>query len=193
MTESTSGLTVEQTSWQEIPSDGDRGRRARSRVPTLTILCHPDLSRVGERALLSGLPQGRTAHLSRLEPEFAPPDQRAHRPLGDRHISRAPVRLSRAGETGALQLSVAETRTRVVVNGAPVQETWTGSSREIEAGIVLELADRIVLLLHNLPASTVQAPERFGLVGESEAILRVRYEVRRVADLDVPVLLRGET
>jgi two-component system nitrogen regulation response regulator GlnG len=193
MTEGTFGRTVEQTAWQELPSDGDRRRRARSRVPALTILCHPDLSRVGERALLGGLPQGRTAHLSRLEPEFEPPDQSAPRPLGDRHISRAPVRLSRAGENGALQLSVAETRTRVAVNGAPVQETWTGSGRELEAGIVVELADRIVLLLHTLPASTVQAPERFGLVGESEAILRVRYEVRRVADLDVPVLLRGET
>src|SRR5215210_1264720 len=193
MTEGTFGLTVEQTSWQELPSDGDRRRRARSRVPALTILCHPDLNRVGERALLGGLPQGRTVHLSRLEPEFEPPDQSAPRALGDRHISRAPVRLSRAGGTGDLQISVAATRTRVVVNGAPVQETWTGSGRELEAGIVVELADRVVLLLHTLPASKVQAPERFGLVGESEAILRVRYEVRRVTDLEVPVLLRGET
>jgi two-component system nitrogen regulation response regulator GlnG len=39
----------------------------------------------------------------------------------------------------------------------------------------------------------VHAAEHFGLVGESEGILRVRHEIRRVADLEVPVLLRGET
>jgi DNA-binding NtrC family response regulator len=118
------------------------------------------------------------------------------RPLGDRHLSRSPVRLSPAGaggEPGSLHLSTADTRTRVVVDGNPVQENWTFSGRDVERGAVLELADRVVLLLHTVPANPVQPPERFGLVGESEALQRVRYEIRRVADLDVPVLLRGET
>ncbi len=63
----------------------------------------------------------------------------------------------------------------------------------MERGVVLELADRIVLLLHTLPATPMPTPERFGLIGESEGIVRIRHEIRRVADLDVPILLRGET
>jgi two-component system nitrogen regulation response regulator GlnG len=193
MTEGTFGRTVEQPAWEDQPSEVERRRRARARVPALTILCHPDLGRVGERSLLAGLLEGRTAQLSRLEPGFEPPGQGGPRPLGDRHISRSPVRLSWDEEAGALHLSVTETKTRVSANGAPVHETSTFSGHEVESGIVLELADRVVLLLHTLPASPLQAPERFDLVGESEGILRVRHEVRRVADFDVPVLLRGET
>ncbi len=193
MTDSTFGLTVEQPAWEDLPVEGERRRRARARIPALTILYHPDLSRVGERALLGGLLEGRTAYLSRLEPGFEAPQRREPLPLEDRHISRSPLRLSRARETGGLSLSVAESRTRVMANGSPVQETWTCTSQEIERGVVLELADRVVLLLHTVPPAPVHAAERFGLVGESEGILRVRHEIRRIAELDVPVLLRGET
>jgi two-component system, NtrC family, nitrogen regulation response regulator GlnG len=193
MTDSTFGLTVEQPSWDDLASEGERRKRARARIPALTILYHPDLRRVGERALLGGLLEGRTAYLSRLEPVFESSRRGEPLPLEDRHVSRSPLRLSRSAETGALQLSIGECRTRVAADGAPVQETWTGSSKDLERGVVLELADRVVLLLHTVPATPIQAAESFGLVGESEGILRVRREIRRVADLDVPVLLRGET
>jgi len=74
--EPTSGLTVEFPAWQESATDGERRRRARTRLPALTILYHPDFHRVGERALLTALLEGRTVHLSRLEPSFAPPHRR---------------------------------------------------------------------------------------------------------------------
>ena len=198
MTE-TMGFTVEQPAWEGPAAAGERRRQARARIPALTILHHPDLGRVGERALLGELLEGRTAHLSRLEPGFEPPGRIGLQnplPLGDRHLSRSPIRLSRTGD-GGLQLSLAETRTRVTADGVPIHEDCIFPGRDVERGIVLELADRVVLLLHTFPANLAQAPaqapERFGLVGESEAILRVRAEIRRVADLDVPVLLRGET
>ncbi|HEX9943610.1 MAG TPA: sigma-54 dependent transcriptional regulator [Thermoanaerobaculia bacterium] len=193
MAESTFGLTVEQPAWESLSSEGDRRRRARARIPALTILYHPDRARVGERAVLAGLLEGRTEHLSRLEPGFDPPHRSDPRPLGDRHISRSPLVLRRSGDTGAVHLSAAESRTRVTANGVAVQEASTFSGPEVERGVVLELSDRVVLLLHHFTATPVPSPERFGLVGDSEAILRVRNDVRRVADLDVPVLLRGET
>ncbi len=192
MTEPMSGLTAELPLWDEPGTAGERRRQPRARIPALTILYHPDLSRVGERALLQPLMEGRTAHLSRLEPGFAPPGQGDRHPLGDRHLSRSPLRLSRGGD-GGVQISAAETRTRVLADGLPVQEGRSFPSRDLERGVVLELADRVVLLLHHFPSHPVQAPEGFGLIGESEAILRVRADVRRVADLEVPVLLRGET
>ena len=192
MAESTSGLTVERPAWGELP-EGERRRRARARIPALTILYHPDLGRVGERALLAGLAAGRTAHLSRLEPDFTPPHRNEPRPLEDRHLSRSPLLLRRLGESGAVELSAQESRTRVAADGVAVQERSTFAAAEIERGIVLELTDRVVLLLHTFTPTAVHSAERFGLVGDSEAILRVRNDVRRVADLEVPVLLRGET
>ncbi|HSK78234.1 MAG TPA: sigma-54 dependent transcriptional regulator [Thermoanaerobaculia bacterium] len=193
MPEETCELTAQRPAWDDGTPEGDRRRRSRTRIPALTILHHPDTSRVGDRALLSALSDGRPASLSRLEPDLAPPGQTEGGPLGDRHLSRSPLRLSPADDAGALRLSVGESRTRVVADGTPVVDSRVFSQRDVERGVVLELADRVVLLLHTFPTQPFDAPERFGLVGESEAILRVRHEIRRVSDLDVPVLLRGET
>jgi two-component system nitrogen regulation response regulator GlnG len=96
-------------------------------------------------------------------------------------------------ENGSFALSTERSRTRLVADGMPVHKVCTFSPREVERGITLELADRVVLLLHTLPALPLRAAEGFGLIGESEGLQRVRHEIRRVADLDVPVLLRGET
>jgi two-component system nitrogen regulation response regulator GlnG len=193
MPEETRELTAQVPIWDEELQGGERRKRARARVPGLTLLFHPETRRVGERVLLGGLPAGRTVYLSRTEPELAHPGENLFRPLEDRHVSRSPLRLATADETGAIRLSIGESRTRVAADGVPVIDNRVFSPRDLERGVVLELAGRIVLLLHLVPVQAFQLPERYGLVGDSEAILRVRHEVRRVADLDVPVLLRGET
>ena len=46
-------------------------------VPGLTILGHPQIQRVGERAALLDLSSGREMLLSRTEPEFSPPGESA--------------------------------------------------------------------------------------------------------------------
>ncbi len=193
MSETKTGLTVEQLTWGGFPEDGERRQRARSRIPALTIIYHPDIHRAGERALLEDLAVGKSVALSRLEPGFGAPGQADRRPLSDRHLSRSPLRLSPARADGAIQLSLGDSRTRALADGVPIYESAVFSAGDVERGVVLELADRIVLLLHTLPTTPIPTPERFGLIGESEGILRIRHEIRRVADLEVPVLLRGET
>jgi two-component system, NtrC family, nitrogen regulation response regulator GlnG len=192
MSDATSGFTVEQPLWDEL-SASERRRRARSRYPALTILYHPDLRRVGERAILSGLLGGGHVPLSRLEPGFEAPHQGNARPLLDRGISRSPFRITRE-ENGTIAVSTEGNRTRLVADGVPVGKGGCAfPAHEVERGVVIELADRVVLLLHTVPASPSPVTESFGLIGESEGLLRVRHEIRRVADLEVPVLLRGET
>ncbi|MFL6192703.1 MAG: sigma 54-interacting transcriptional regulator [Thermoanaerobaculia bacterium] len=188
----TYGLTVEQPAWEDPATAGDRRKRARARVPALTILYHPEVARVGERSLLTGLLDDRTVPLSRLEPGFEPPDQPGPRPLADRHISRSPILFSRTAR-GGIEIATGESRTRLAVDGVPVAEATSLTATEVERGVVLQLADRVVLLLHHLPARLQRPTDRFGLIGDSEGILRVRHDIRRVADLEVPVLLRGET
>jgi two-component system nitrogen regulation response regulator GlnG len=169
-----------------------RGRTHPASVPVLTLLYHPDLRRVGERALLSELPLGREVRLGRQEPELSPPDATAGEPLADRHISRQPL-LLRPTARGGIVLSARESRTRVVADGVPLTAELAISAADLARGVVLELADRVVLLLHVLDHLTAPAAKRFGLVGDSGGIARVRDEIGSVAGFDVPVLLRGET
>ena len=194
MPEETWELTVEHPIWEERPTaEQERRARTRTRIPALTVLCHPDPSRVGEQARLSGLASGRAVLLSRAEPDFTVPGELRGRPLGDPYLSRSPIRFAASEEPGAVRLQIHESRTRVTADGLPVPGEQTFSARDMQRGIVLELSERIVLLLHTLPASAYTAPAYPGLIGDSETLLRVRTEIRRVSDLDVPVLIRGET
>jgi two-component system nitrogen regulation response regulator GlnG len=164
-------------------------------VPGLTILGHPDAARVGEQAALPELAAGTSVLLSRGQPLFAAAGQVSRRPLSDPCLSRQPVELAPGAEAGAVCLRVGATRTTVAVGGAPVS---AGSEREIAAaevaaGTVLLLGERVALLLSLVePLATSHLP-RFGLIGESPAMLRLRRDIQQMAGLAAPALVRGET
>src|SRR5262245_15920606 len=114
MAEETCELTVPHPAWggAKVP-EGERRKRARSRLPALTILFHPDARRVGEQAALAELASGRVVLLSRNEPGFAVPGSADVRPLGDLHLSRSPLRLGPGSEPGSCVIEVAGSRTRL--------------------------------------------------------------------------------
>ena len=162
-------------------------------VPGLTVLAHPDVGRAGERVLLASLPAGREELLSRREPQFSAPGSGILRPLADPFLSRRPLRLTSGSEPGSIVLDVREAGTAVAADGAPVEGERVFSAAEVERGVVLLLAHRIVLLLSRLdPLGQANLPQ-FGLIGESALMIQLRREIQRVASLDVAVLLRGET
>jgi two-component system nitrogen regulation response regulator GlnG len=177
------------------PLQRERRRRGRARTPVLTLLAHPDPARVGERALLTFLLAGQEESLSRSQPGFALPGETSFRGLADPWISRTPLRLGPGEEAGGVRLRVGESQVQVVADGVPVAGGREIPAAEVERGVVLELAGRVALLLHTLAEEEEPGPRApgFDLVGESAGIVRVRREIARVADLDVPVLLRGET
>ena len=159
-----------------------------SRAVGLTLLGHPDPDRVGERAAWSAFRAGRALPLSRLEPAFSAPGGGAERPLDDPHVSRRPIQLQPTA--GGVRLSG---EGPVSANGRPLEEEPTFSREELESGIVIVLAGHVVLLLHTFDPDPPRGLPSFGLVGESAAVLAVRQEIQRVADLSVALLLRGET
>src|SRR5436853_7800355 len=69
-------------------------------VPGLTILGHPQVQRVGERAALLDLSSGREALLSRGEPGFSPPGESALLPLALPYLSRRPWLLRSMADGG---------------------------------------------------------------------------------------------
>ena len=82
---------------------------------------------------------------------------------------------------------------QTAVAGTLLQEPWEFSSEQLAAGVPLELAGRVVVLLHLADPSAHDSAEGLGMVGTSVGIQRVRRLIEQVADLDVPVLVRGET
>jgi two-component system, NtrC family, nitrogen regulation response regulator GlnG len=168
-------------------------------VPGLTVLWHPDLERVGERALLSGLASGREESISRNTPAFAaaePPLAAGAepRPLADPFLSRQPIRLVPAGDLGAVRLVCAGSRTPVVAGGVPVRGVLELGAADVERGTVLLLGSRVALLLHQVdPAPPPRGLPVGDLIGQSAAVIELRRELRRLAPLEVPVLLRGES
>jgi len=170
--------------------------RASVPSPTLTILYHPDLRRIGDLVPLSEIALGREVLLGRYQPELARPDQLVGEPLADAYISRRPLRLRAVagkGQEQDVELLLDESRTSVVAQGVPVLQGCVFTAQDVERGVILELSARVVLLLHRTVGLPVRFPPLFGLIGDSAGIVRVRADVQRVADLQVPVLLRGET
>lgn len=167
----------------------------------LTILSHPDPSRVGERSILYGFLSNRPEPISRLEPFFEPPGRnREPRPLGDTRLSRKPILVARSGEERYL-FDRAGSPMTLSVDGRGID----GSSHlegSLERGFVLLLAGAVVLFLHELevdgsdPSDSPGAEITEGtssLVGESPALARVRQRILKVADLPLSVLVRGES
>ena len=157
----------------------------------LTVLWHPDPARVEERAVLSALDAGRDALLSRLEPFFAAPGGTA-RPLDDTRLSRRPLTL-RPVASGGIEIWRGDSATTLVVDGVPVTDTCTVPPEQLAGGSVLLLGGVIVLLLHRLDPQLDPGLPRWGMVGDSAGLVAVRRAITRVADLDVPVLVRGAT
>jgi two-component system, NtrC family, nitrogen regulation response regulator GlnG len=161
-------------------------------APALTILYHPEIERIGECVLPVELLAGLPVELSRTSLDFAAPGSTRSAPLGHGYLSRVPILLM-ALDGGGIRLSLGESRTVITHRGEPLRDTRDFLRAEVARGVVLEMAKRIVLLLHLTSPSPCDEGERFGLVGESASMARVRREIRAVADLDLPVLIRGET
>ncbi|MEM7355169.1 MAG: sigma-54 dependent transcriptional regulator [Acidobacteriota bacterium] len=166
-------------------------------VPGLTVIYHPDLSRVGERTVLAGLERERTCRLARHTPEFAHPGTTgASRPLDDPRLSRTAILLE--GRNGRLIVDRGDSRTRlkVVDTGAvtrTVAQSFELDIAALEEGVVLVLGGRVVLLLHLLDPVAPDTTPAFGLVGESPTLRSLRRDILQTADLDTPILLRGES
>jgi two-component system nitrogen regulation response regulator GlnG len=160
-------------------------------VPALTIAAHPRAHRVGERLLLEALATGRQARLSRNEPDFTRPGGAVGLHLADPFLSRKPLVFA-PGPEGRIRVDPGE-GSRVAVGGEVLREPWEFSAEEVAAGVPLELAGRVLLVLHLADASAKEAVDALGMVGTSVGLQGVRQHITRVADLDVPVLIRGET
>jgi two-component system nitrogen regulation response regulator GlnG len=188
------GERPEEGARADRPRFVERRSEARVRVPSLTVLWHPEVGRIGQRTRLAALLDGHEAVLSRSGPGFQPPGAPRAHSLDHPALDGLQVRFSAGELYGAVHMRVPEGEEGVRVDGVPLSpEGLSFSLAQLDSGVVLELRDAVVLLLHTLSGREQWEPMDFGLVGDSEGLVDVRREIRRVADLEIPVLLRGET
>ena len=159
-------------------------------VPALTILAHPDPRRVGEMVSLAKLRSGEPLELSRLEPLFAVAGGEDPQPLAEPHLSRKPLILSAGSSPGEILIHRGASPISVIVGGEALVDRRSVDGDAVARGATIELGPHVALLLHLQPPITLQVP-RFGLVGDSGAMVRLRREIELAATLDTPVLLRG--
>ncbi len=161
------------------------------RVPGLTILWHPNPFRIGERTVFTKLSAQSPTPVSRLEPDFIAPHHTTRRPLADPYMSRQPIQFS-VDKKGRIHIDRGNSNTSVEVNGAPVQTGVVIAPEELEPGVVLLLAKRVVVLFHLQSPPQKRLPE-LGLIGESRGLLKIKQEILKVTELQGPVLLIGES
>jgi two-component system nitrogen regulation response regulator GlnG len=168
-----------------------RGTKPPDLALALTIVSHPTAHRAGERFLLEAVIAGKEVRLSRNAPEFAKAGRVLGSPLGDPFVSRKPIRFA-PGPGRGVQVIVDAGGTPVIA-GAPVVGSIELALEDLLRGVPLELAERVVLLLHLVDREVSDAADPLGMVGAGAGIRRVRTAIERIVDLTVPVLIRGET
>jgi two-component system nitrogen regulation response regulator GlnG len=143
------------------------------RVPRLVIAFHPRIARVGDSIEL-GL--DRAVEIGRLRPDFG------DGPLDDPFISRSTfaVKLTADG----VEIHNPD-KVDVRVGGAIVRGVQRAAM-----GVDVVVGDRIVLRVDD---DCDPAGDDLGLVGRSGVMRALRAEIRRVAAMQIPVLVRGET
>ena len=174
------------------PSGPGTDAPQRPRCVVLTILRHPDGRRVGERAELMPLCSGRRVLVSRTSPDFAQTAESAQGPLGCRGVSRTPIEIE-ASPLGDVSIRRAGYPGPIRVEGRGLDETALPAEPDLASGVTLELGQQVALLLSVDEPRPAECPEIPGLIGESSAMLRLRFDAAQLARLDVPVLICGES
>ena len=160
--------------------------------PIATIIFHSEVERIGEETTLHDLLHKNLQNISRLTPEFSQPQSDKSRSLGDPYISRKPLGLSLANGGLNIKRPVGLTGNVTVNNRLLVDELFIVGN-EWRNGVVISMCNRVVIYIHHSPSRNAISSNKHSLLGESYAINYLRQTINRVADLNISVLIRGET
>lgn len=185
----TDTLTMQET----INQRGQAGE-----VATLTILYHSEVARIGEQAYLFDLNQHKTCYLARNRPEFTDLEAKQYRGLADPYISQSQPILLHTNEQGILTITPS-TRLPCKINNQKISQPFTIHYRDLEPGLVITLANRVVLLLELTRAQFGQLKtekNQYNMIGISDGIIDLQRNIQKilkVTHLNPSILIQGET
>ena len=172
-----------------IPTRGDHPASGAGdeRLPTLRILYHPDLGRIGGATPCGMFKPRQTLLVGRHEPDLEDPDGGPAGPLDDPCVSREQLTVTWTGRDsfvvaslGALPVELSAPDGRPLPPGAP-----------LGPGGVIAVGNRVLLLLQM--GASRRAKDRLGLDGESEVVWALRNKIVGAAVSDSTVLVHGES
>jgi DNA-binding NtrC family response regulator len=172
------------------PREARRIGRRSDWLVSFRILFHPDLSRVGERAVFG--PAGAAASSEPIQVGRSLPFRDAHgheRPLGDPCISRRQLTVRWSSVVTRFALEVPDDARRdVEVLDASGKSLGTAPF-DARPGSLVRIGDRVLLGLELLPSVTV--PGSPALLGDSVAMRELHKQIDAVAGIDRSVIVQG--
>ena len=158
------------------------------------ILFHPDLRRIGARAVLGS---ARSEHarqeviVGRENPAFRVVGWGDARPLQDPCVSRKQLALRWVNARGGFEIRQ-EAESRRELRRYALDGSLLGDGPGfLPSGGLLAIGDRVLLLCTCRPLDVVGTD--LGMVGESRAMVALRGQIRSLADAGDTVLVHGET
>ena len=158
----------------------------------LTIVFHPDTSRIGEVAQLPDLAAVPPWVVGRRSPAFAPVGAGPAAALEEPHISRQALVVTADGERLLLHRPAGSSRCRI--GGRELDQHTALTAEELRRGVAILLGHCVVLLLRWAPSpQPAAATPDTGLRGSSVYMNALREQIARLGSSGLDVLVRGET
>ena len=159
--------------------------------PTAVVLFHSDLTRIGARTPAELLADGRPVELGRHGPDFVGPGDRPSGPIADPCVSRDQLSLRWNAQAWRFEIERSPGGRRSVRCLTPDFKALADADPIPPGGYVV-VGDRLLLYL------TLRKPPNgldttLDIIGESAGTQTLCERVTRVASIDRPVLVHGET
>tara|TARA_R110002072_G_scaffold54074_8_gene142137 strand:- start:3344 stop:4903 length:1560 start_codon:yes stop_codon:yes gene_type:complete len=159
----------------------------------LTIIFHPDPSRIGQRAQVPVTARSAPWFLGRCNPVFGGLDV-ADAPLNDQYVSRRALQFVYSSQ--GLELQRLEGTSRCRVADGELFSAVVLEREQLQRGVPVMLSHSVVLLLREAPRPVAgHTRTRAGehILGASVRMQMLRGEILRAARSDLDILIRGET
>lgn len=178
-----------------LPSVGLSQDPAPADALVVTILFHPDITRIGQAAVLDRGKSSRDIVIGREQPpfEFRHGSERDEpRGLGDPHVSREALSIRRV--PGGVRLSRSPGASRCSTVAGDIVDSQVVADDHLARGLALRLGHGIVLFLRYSPFVDDDMPARdtLELLGTSDSMARLRRETALISATDADVLITGD-
>jgi two-component system nitrogen regulation response regulator GlnG len=152
------------------------------------IMSHPLLERVGHYYFYPLETQNSYFDINRTTPVFSP----SAMPLADPYINRTGLRI-RYQDHENFTLSKQNPKLALIVDKQPVDDHITLTRTHLINGVILQLNQRICLLLKLCPPVQPVDHNRFLMYGLSHSLNQVCQHIAFLSPTNEPVLIRGAT
>lgn len=180
---------IETLQFHSTSQDGNTIAQAKNNAGiAVFIMSHPLLERIGHYYFYPLDAKNSYFDINRTTPVFSP----SAMPLADPYINRSGLRIGYQDDKNFI-LSKQNPILELMADKQPVYDTVTFNSAQLERGVVLQLNQRVCLLVKLCPPIQPIDHRRFSMYGLSPSLNQVCQHIAFLSPTNEPVLIRGTT